>query len=651
MLDFLFLKNFKKRIIKKKKTELEPQEIFLDSLAQKKEKELGIPEQKLEVSLSKKIFKITLFTFLVIIFFLFAKTFQLQILQKEKYVLEARAQIYRLCYIRPLRGVIYDSNLNQLVWNQPSFDLIVDRRDLPREKKSLFKVLGDVASIIEKSPQELEERIKKSDNFQVLIAENLSHQALVYLETKINAGVLPGFQIERNTVRKYIGPQSLSHIIGYTGKINKEELSALKDYSPSDYIGKTGIEKFYETVLRGKPGKFQIKKDALGRKIDKETLSLPETGKSLVLWLDLELQKKLEDELRRMLREIGSKKAAAVVLNPQTGGVLAAVSIPTFDANLFSQGISAQDYKKITENPYHPLFNRVIAGLYPTGSTIKPLIAAAALQENIISPAKKIYCQGGIQVPNPWNPKIIYRFGDWKSHGWTDMRKAIAESCNVYFYTVGGGYGEIKGLGVERIKKYLQLFGWGKKTGVDIPGEREGLIPDPDWKKEHFSDSINKIWMPGDTYNLSIGQGYLEVTPLQVAVAFSAIANGGKLLRPQIVKEIIDNQKRPIKTMKVEVLRENFIEPENLKVVREGMREAVIYGSSVILKDLPVKAAAKTGTAQSSKKDYYYNWVTVFAPYDNPQIVLTILIEDVKGMRPAALPVAKEVLKWYFTQK
>ncbi|RLF03804.1 MAG: hypothetical protein DRJ64_07880 [Thermoprotei archaeon] len=179
--------------------------------------------------------------------------------------------------------------------------------------------------------------------------------------------------------------------------------------------------------------------------------------------------------------------------------------------------------------------------------------------------------------------------------------------------------------------------------------EKAGVIPDPEWKKEYFSDPLSKIWMPGDTYNLSIGQGYLQVTPLQVAVAYSAIANGGKLLQPQVVKEIVDDQQRVIKKMNPKIIREGFIHPENLRVVREGMREAVIYGSAVILRDLPVKVAAKTGTAQSSKKDHYYNWVTVFAPYENPKIVLTVVIEEVKGLRAAALLVAREVLKWYFT--
>jgi len=643
------LQNFNFRRVIRKKLELEPQEIFLDSLAQRKEEEMGVPYWRFEVPLSKNIFKGIFGGFLLMIFFLWGKTFQLQVLQKEKYLSELNAQMYRVYYLHPPRGVIYDCNFHQLVWNEPSFDLIVDIRDLPKEREVRSKILEEVAEILGFSEKELEEKVKAPENFQVLIAEDLPHQVLVSLESKIASGDFPGFRIEENTIRKYLFPQSVSHIIGYMGRVTKEELASNQHYSASDYIGKRGIEKFYEKVLRGRPGKVQVKKDALGKVVERKILSLPESGRSLVLWLDLKLQSKLEEELKRVLQKVGSEKAAAVALDPQTGGILGAVSIPTFDANLFSPRISREEYRKIIENPHRPLFNRFTAGLYPPGSTIKPLIASAALEEKIIPPRKKIYCGGKIEISDPWHPKIVYRFHDWKTHGWTDMRKAIAESCNVYFYTIGGGYGEIKGLGAKRIKKYLQLFGWGKKTGIDLPMEKAGVIPDPEWKKEYFSDPLSKIWMPGDTYNLSIGQGYLQVTPLQVAVAYSAIANGGKLLQPQVVKEIVDDQQRVIKKMNPKIIREGFIHPENLRVVREGMREAVIYGSAVILRDLPVKVAAKTGTAQSSKKDHYYNWVTVFAPYENPKIVLTVVIEEVKGLRAAALLVAREVLKWYFT--
>jgi penicillin-binding protein 2 len=273
-------------------------------------------------------------------------------------------------------------------------------------------------------------------------------------------------------------------------------------------------------------------------------------------------------------------------------------------------------------------------------------MASAALQEKIISPEKTIYDPGFIEVPNQYNPNIVYRFMDWKPHGTVNLRKAIAVSCNVYFYTIGGGYNGQEGLGAERIEKYLKLFGWGSKTGIDLPGEKTGLIPDPTWKKENIGEN----WYTGDTYHLSIGQGYLTATPLQVVTAFSAIANGGILYEPRLVQKIIDSQKDTFEELKPEIIRENFIDPKNLQIVREGMREGVTYGSSVILNDLPVNSAAKTGTAETGKENVYHNWVTVFAPYEDPQIVLTIVIENVPGAQVAALPIAKNILAWYFSK-
>ncbi|MDD5638480.1 MAG: penicillin-binding transpeptidase domain-containing protein, partial [Candidatus Pacebacteria bacterium] len=308
--------------------------------------------------------------------------------------------------------------------------------------------------------------------------------------------------------------------------------------------------------------------------------------------------------------------------------------------------------KNILEDKDNPLFNRAVSAQYPTGSIIKPLISSAALEEKIISPEKKINCQGKITILNPYNPEKETIKKDWTTHGLTDMRKAIAESCNVYFYTIGGGYKDQIGLGPTKIKKYLELFGWGNKTGIDIFSESKGFIPTPQWKKEFKGEN----WYNGDTYNLSIGQGDILITPLQVALSYSAIANNGILFKPLIVKEIIDENKNIIQENKPQIIRENFTDKENLKVVREGMRMTVTaknapLASAPSLNDLPVKVAAKTGTAETGKNNYLHKWITVFAPYDNPEIVLTIVIEDIPDTQPTTIPIAKEVLNWYFKEK
>jgi len=638
-----YLKN--KKVKMKFKEDIEPHEVFLDILARKKEEELGISEKKFELPISRRTLEVFYILFLISIFVFFAKTFELQILKGKFFSQLSKENKTRIEKILQNRGIIYDRNFEQLVWNQPSFDLLLDKRDLPRSEKEKEELFQKIAKIIKKDFNEIKNTIENSESSQVLLLENIPQETLISLKVSSILTENASLKIEENTVRNYIDGPTFSQIIGYTGKITKEDLRKLPDYSITDIIGKFGLEKFYENVLRGNPGKFEIERDVFGNLKSKKKIADPEDGKSLVLWLDSQLQKKITEELKLSLQRTGAKRGAAVAMNPKTGGILALVSLPSFDNNLFSQGKDPETVQKILNDPENPLINRVISGGYLTGSTIKPLIASAVLQEKIISPEKKIYDPGFIEVPNQYNPEIIYKYRDWKAHGWTDLRKAIAESCNVYFYTVGGGYGNQEGLGPTRIKKYLELFGWGQKTGIDLPGEIEGFIPDKEWKKR----TLNENWWNGDTYYLSIGQQYLQITPLQVATAFSAIANGGVLYQPMIVQKIVDSEKNTILEMKPKIIRQNFIDQENLKIVREGMREAVTYGSSVILNNLPVKAASKTGTAETGKKDIYHSWVTVFAPYEDPEIVLTIVIENVpKVQMVAALPVAKNVLEWYF---
>jgi len=623
------------------KEDIEPHETLLDKLAQRKEEELGISEKKFEVPLLKKVLQLLLIFVFILNSVIFAKTFQLQVIEGKNLLALAEENKFIIHQIQAERGVIYDRNLKQMAFNQPSFDLVYRKNNgvaggwRPAEKTEEKKILNDISQILKIDSDELEKKIEESQTPIVLVSENLDHQTLIILETKIRE--LPGFQIQNNTVRDYLAGPSFSHLIGYKRKTGE----------------KTGLEKFYDEILKEKPGEILTERDAEGNLISQETTSLSESGKSLVLWLDSELQKKIEEELKKKLKEVGAEVAAAVALDPKTGGILALVSLPGFDNNLFSKGMSEEEWEQIDNDPLKPLFNQVISGGYPTGSAIKPLIASAALEEEIISPQKKINCQGQIEVEHKYEPEITYIYRDWKTHGWTDMRKAIAESCNVYFYHLGGGYGDQEGLGPTRIKNYLELFGWGSKTGIDLPQEAEGFLPDPSWKKEE----LGEIWYDGDTYNLSIGQGYIRVTPLQMAASFVPITNGGKLFQPQVAKEIIDSDKNLIKEIEPEIIREGFIKSENLEVVRQGMRQAVTNGTATgWLDQLGVQTAAKTGSAQTGKKDpkdkkdYLDNWITVFAPYEDPQIVLTIMINDVKDGQVVTPPVAKAILEWYFDQ-
>jgi penicillin-binding protein 2 len=618
--------------------EIDPEEVLLDKLAKKREEEMGIFEKKLETP----IFQSVIFRFFIFLFFLFLilylRVFQLQAIENQEFKLKADSNKFLILKIKAERGVIYDQNFKQIVFNRPIFNLILTKSKLPEDEKERERILREVSKILKINLEELKEKINSSDE-KIKIVENLEHQALIILETKIDQ--LSGFEIEKDVQREYLDGETISHLIGYLGK--------------KDLVGKEGIEKFYDQILSENSGKILIERDSRGKIISQKIIELPIPGKSLVLWLDFDLQKKIKEELEKKMKEVGAKGGAAVALDPKTGGVLASVSLPSFDNNLFSKGILKEDWEKLEKDPKNPLLNRVTSGQYLLGSTVKPFIALAALEEKIISLNKKIDCQGKIEIPHRYNPEVVYKFGDWTVHGLTDIRKAIAESCNVFFYTVGGGYQGQEGLGVSRIKKYLEIFGFGKLIDSDlpIPSFAKGLIGDPEWKKKNFGEG----WWDGDTYNLSIGQGYILTTPLQVARAYAAIANGGKLLKPKFVKEIVDQEKNVIEIIEPEVENEIPLDPKNLQIVKEGMRWAVTgqnspHASVIALNDLPVAAAAKTGTAQVPKKgceDCYNVWVSIFAPYEDPKIVLVIMLEDVKGrLSQVVVPVAKEVLNWYF---
>lgn len=638
MLGYPFLKKFKKSKIKRRK-EIEPQEVFLDNLAKKKEREVGISEKKIEVPLSKKIIfgVFSLFVFFALIGM--GQAFYLQVLKNKDFIAKAEENKFITQFISSSRGVIYDINGKQLTYNNPSFDLIYNQNSEP-----LKSTLQELSKILGLDLSEIKKRIEQKRE----IAENLNHQTLIILQTKN----FPGFEIKKNSIRYYEDGTTLSHIIGYMGRINSEKLKNNADiYTSTDNVGKDGLEKYYENYLRKNPGEMQIERDVYGNILFKKLISMPESGNNLVLWIDFDLQKKAKESLEAIIENAGAEKAAAVIQNPQTGAIMAIISIPGYDNNLFNREADQEELTKILTSKDQPLFNRATTGLYVTGSTIKPLIAATALKEKIISPNKNIHCVGSITIPNKYDPEKETIKKDWSVHGSTDMRKAIAESCNVYFYTIGGGYEDQKGLGPTKIKEGLELFGWSSKTGVDLPSEAEGFIPSPEWKEEVKKET----WWDGDTYNLSIGQGDILITPIQVVNAFSVIANGGTLFKPQIVKEIIDSEKNTVKEFTPEKIKEGFINPDYLQIVREGMRKAVTgqgapQASSIILNSLPVSAAAKTGTAETPKKDIYHNWVTVFAPYENPEIVLTIVLENVPGIQSAALPAAKEILQWYFNQ-
>lgn len=624
---------FKKFKVKRKfKEDIEPEEIFMDSKRLKESPEGE--REKLEKPIKERVLKLFFIFIIILLIIPIAKTFQLQIIKGDYWRSVADENRIRSYPIRPLRGIIYDKNKVPLAINVPKLDLVVVPADLTKNKE-FNKIVQRLAQVLEKSGAEIEEKINENNalSYPIIIEENIEREKALLIESEF--ADIPAISIRKDSRREYKNGPYFSHILGYLGKVGKEEVIS-RNYFLDDYIGKDGVENKYEDLLRGTYGEQLVEVNNMGKVQKILATKEPIAGQDIILSIDAELQRKIYNTLKSKLDTLRTPKAAAIAIDPQNGKILALVSFPSFENNEFVQGLSPDIFNKIIQDKNEPLFNRAIMGTYPPGSTIKPLIASAVLEEGIISLNKQINCSGYIRLVDKYNPNIFWTYNDWKAHGATDIIKAIAESCNVYFYTVGGGYGDIKGLGIEKMGEYLNLFGWGQILGIDLPGEKSGFIPSPSWKKE----VRNEEWYIGDTYNASIGQGDITVTPLQLAMATVAIANGGKVFEPHL----LDNKESKI-------ISQNFIKPDFLEVVRRGMREAVVSGTARFLYDLPIKAAGKTGTAQVSKTKAPHSWFTVFAPYDNPQIVLTILIENGGEGSVTAVPVAKEVLSWYFGQR
>lgn len=570
----------------------------------------------------------------------------LQIIKGDYYYSIAEGNRIRIERLEAKRGIIYDRDLHPLSRNVANFLLYFIPADLPAEPEKREAVVGEVSRILGDKPVEEINRLiesikpKSLEAYQPLfISDNIPYEKAMLLYLKSDEW--PGVMLTNKSRRHYdLTSSSLSHILGYTSIINPKELEKFgADYLPIDYIGKMGVEYFGEPELRGVNGKKQIEVDALGKEKKAVNEIPPQDGNNLVLSINIELQKKLEEVILNQLLKLKTKKAVAVAMDPNNGEILALVSLPSFNSNDFAEGISVADYNKLLEAPDNPLFNRAISGEYPSGSTIKPVIAAAALAEGVINAKTSILSLGGIKIGE-------WFFPDWKAggHGQTNVRKAIAESVNTFFYYIGGGFEDFRGLGIDRIIKYEKLFGLGAQTGVDLPGEASGFLPSKDWKEKVKGER----WYVGDTYHLSIGQGDISVTPLQVAAYTSVFANGGKLYRPHLIKKILSGDDKLIRETEVLPVRENFIKDDNIKIIREGMRETVTAGSARGLADLPVAVAGKTGTAQWSTKKNPHAWFTCFAPYENPEIVLTILVEEGGEGSAVAAPIAKEVLMWYY---
>ncbi|MBI4092723.1 MAG: penicillin-binding protein 2 [Candidatus Kerfeldbacteria bacterium] len=567
----------------------------------------------------------------------------LQVTQGDAYRQASERNRVNLETIYPTRGIIFDRHRTPFLANVPNFTLFATPADLPRSPPQRQEMVDNLLTVYPKlNRQETTVKIVSASYASlgpVILAEHIEHIDAIRLSTAIAR--MPGITLRSVSARSYTDGEASAHVIGYLGKPTAEELAEKTYLTSLAEVGRMGVELAYDKILRGVDGVREVERDSLNKELAVIASRSPTPGKNLVLSIDRGLQTVLNNALKSTVNELGVPGGAAVALDPRSGEVLALVSQPSFDPNLFTSGGSAEDFKEIFENPRHPLFFRPISGSYPSGSTIKPLVAAAALADGIITEKTTVQSTGGLKV----GPNF---FPDWKAggHGLTDVRKALAESVNTFFYTIGGGFESFGGLGLNRLVDYFQFFGLGQKLGVDLPNEASGFLPTAEWRNRPSSPR----WYLGDTYHLAIGQGFISVTPLQVASYTAAIANGGTLYQPRVVKQILSPDGSIVQDLPSVKLK-STINDRYLKVVRSGMREAVTTGSARGLGSLPVPVAAKTGTAQFGEGDGTHAWLTSFAPFDRPEIVITVVIEQGGEGSVEALPVARQGLDWYFRHR
>lgn len=646
-MDFLPLPSLPDTTVRADHRDISVEDVILDTEAQQPQSHVaGLdPFARIPTPLGLTAARVLLglgMTILVAFWFI---AFRYQVLEGDRYSAIALRHTVSTDSVPAPRGAITDRHGRALVTNTLAFTLEVVPAELPSGDQ-LDVTVERLSELFGLDRIELRRRVLRASRTAgrtSVVWPGLAHDAALVFATR--GGDFPGFRVGEDLSRSYPAGPAMSHILGYVGRVSEEDLPEHPDFELTDLVGKAGIESSYDAVLRGVSGFMRRRTDATLSQNPSTATKPPVPGKNVELAVSAGFQERLADSLGRAAAAVGKQSAAAVAMDPRTGEILALVSLPTYDNNLFVPGqASSEAIERVLTDPMQPLFNRALAGQYPSGSTIKPFLAVGVLAEHIINPAKQIFVTGSISVPHPSNPDIVYTFHDWKPHGWVDMVRAIAVSSNVYFYTVGGGFGDIAGLGIERIVEQLARFGFGQRTDVDL-ADGTGLLPTPAWKERVRGEG----WYIGDTYNVSIGQGDLRVTPLQLARATAAIANGGRLVTPHLVRRITDSGGATLEEIRP-ASTELGIPPDDLAIVRRGMHEAVTVGSSRALADLPVAAAGKTGTAQVGGGKTHA-WFTGYAPADNPELVLTVIVEEGGEGSSVAVPVAKELFAWYFDQR
>jgi penicillin-binding protein 2 len=580
---------------------------------------------------------VPLYLLISLIFILLAsRLFMLQVIEGPIFLSQAQGNGVRIKTIHAPRGVIYDRNGEVLARNRPAFRIAWDLNKTKKEARTgvittLAPLLGmseaEINQIVDSFDKKLEEGTQGPD--PVTIKANVDRDTTLKIETKEKD--LPGVITEASPIREYPYREVVAHLLGYTGEINQTELDSedFEGYKSGEVIGKDGAEKQFEKVLRGQDGQELIKVDSTGARLGTVYTSNPLAGGDLHLSIDIGLQKKAFEALKKAVDDSESPGGSVVVSDPGTGQILALVSYPSFDNNKFAQGIKAEDFTALIEDKKTPLLNRTVAAAYPPGSTFKIISAASGLESGKITPDTKYEDTGSVTLgPITFNNWYFTQHG--RKEGSVDVVKALQRSNDTYFYLMGQAVGE------KPIQDYAFKFGLGQALGINLPGEVTGLVPTDEWKRKVRDEP----WYPGNTLNLAIGQGDLLTTPLQVNSMTSVIGTEGKLLKPSIIKNDV-----------IETLRSNILSPGSNSVIKNGLQKVTQTGGTAWpFFGFGVPTAGKTGTAESGDKKPHA-WYTALAPTQDPQLVITVMLEKAGEGSSIASPVAKEALNWWFFER
>jgi len=622
----------------------------------RKERRWRSPKEKEERSDTQTL-RDKFFYFRLLVFVLFGiltlQLMRMQVFQGEAY--EERAQNNHLRYspTMPSRGLIFDRNGAPLVENVPQFSAGIIPADFPKDREA--ELLPQLEALLHVPAAEIAAKVdpkrdSKDPFTPVIIKEGLTPEEAFSLRSLESR--LPGVEIIVDPVRRYTLGSLVSLILGYVGQVTDAQYPELKSkgYEMNDRIGQMGVEAVYESVLRGQPGRKDVEVDAAGREIQTVHEVLAKPGSGLVLSIDLDLQRKVTEFLQQGMGS--SKNGCAIVMDVRSGDILAMVSLPTYDDNVFTN-LTDEQYRALNDDPAKPMVNHCISDTYPPGSTFKQITGTGALQEGVANAGTTITSYGSISVKNEYDPNIVYIFRDWAALGTLNFYQGVAQSSDVYFYYLAGGYYQdgvelFRGMGANALARYSREYGLDAPTGIDLPGEAAGVIPDPDWKEQELGET----WTIGDTYNFAIGQGFVATTPLQMVGVTTAIANGGDVMVPRVVNKVLDATGEEILRIDPKIARHLSVSDENLATFREGMRQAVSWGTANSASVPGVSVAGKTGTAEfgpdlGGGTYESHAWFTGFAPAEDPEVAVVVFLEQGNGAKNAA-PLGGRILNYLF---